>query len=324
MTNRRAPFCAALLGLALALASPPGAARGEEAGALAVFAAGTLAVPFRELDALFERRHPDIPVQPQFGGSVMMAKRIVELGQAADILAVADYNVIPKYLFSGSGKARAEWYVGFARNAITFVYTDCSRYADAISAKNWYEVLARPGVAIGRSDPNTDPSGYQTLQMLSLAEAHYGVPGLAAKILANAPSANMRDTETALLSALQLGQIDYLAIYRSDALQHGLRHLDLPAQIDLSDPTLASAYATGVAQTKNGALHGRPIVYAATIPSGAGHPEWAALYLALLLGPDGQAIMRKNGFGVIAPGYAVGAEKVPPALRPLVAAWPGS
>jgi ABC-type molybdate transport system substrate-binding protein len=29
----------------------------------------------------------------------------------------------------------------------------------------------------------------------------------------------MRDTENELISALQLGQIDYLSIYRSDALQ---------------------------------------------------------------------------------------------------------
>ncbi len=37
----------------------------------------------------------------------------------------------------------------------------------------------------------------------------------------------MRGTETSLISALQLGQIDYLAIYRSDALQHHLKFLEL-------------------------------------------------------------------------------------------------
>ena len=149
-------------------------------------------------------------------------------------MAVADYNVIPKYMFADP--AHAAWYAGFARNAITLVYTDKSKYAGEINAQNWYTVLTRPGVEIGRSNPDTDPSGYQTVQMLNLAEKFYNAPGLEQKILANAPLANMRDTETALISALQLGQIDYLAIYRSDALQHHLKFIDLPAKINLSDP----------------------------------------------------------------------------------------
>ena len=135
--------------------------------------AGTLAGPFHEIDGLFERANPGVTVEPQFGGSVMMAKRITDLHQAADILAVADYSVIPTYFFAKGGKpGLADWYVGFARNAVTFVYGPKSKGAGEIMAQNWYEVLARPGVEIGRSNPDTDPSGYQTLQMLSLAERY--------------------------------------------------------------------------------------------------------------------------------------------------------
>jgi len=204
---------------------------------------------------------------------------------------------------------------GFARNAVTFVYTDKSKYAAEITPANWYQVLARPGVEIGRADPDTDPSGYQTVQMLNLAEKLYKSPGLAAKILANAPRTNMRDTETALISALQLGQIDYLAIYRSDALQHQFHHLDLPAKIDLSDPREAAFYANGVAHTKNGDLRGKPIVYAATIPNNAEQPDLAQAYLQLLLGPEGQEVIAKNGFGAVAPAYAVNMDKAPAPLR---------
>jgi len=96
-------------------------ARAAEPTTLSVFAAGTLAVPFKQVDQLFEKKYPDIAVQPQFGGSVKMARQITDLHQDADILAVADYNVIPKYLFGGDGKtAYADWYVGFVRNAITY------------------------------------------------------------------------------------------------------------------------------------------------------------------------------------------------------------
>ena len=236
-------FSYVMLGFIGALLPATWAAQAAEPTTLTIFAAGTLAVPFRQVDALFEKKYPNVTVQPQFGGSVMMAKQITDLHQDADLLAVADYNVIPKYMFANP--AHADWYVGIARNAITFVYTDKSKYANEINADNWYKVLARQGVEIGRSNPDTDPSGYQTVQMLDLAEKYYKAPGLEQNILANAPLANMRDTETSLISALQLGQIDYLAIYRSDALQHHLKFIDLPAKIDLSDPAEASYYQAG-------------------------------------------------------------------------------
>lgn len=314
---------ASLLALLL-IGALPGVASADSVK-LTVFAAGTLAVPFRALDEAFQKKYAGVEVQPQFGGSVKMAKQITELHQDADILAVADYSVIPKYLFAADGKpGLTTWYVGFARNAITFVYTDKSKYAQEITPKNWYQVLARPGVEIGRSDPDTDPSGYQTVQMLDLASRFYRDPQLSTKILANASPRNMRDTETALISALQIGQIDYLAIYRSDALQHHLKSLDLPAEINLSDPTHAKAYAEGVAHTKNGDLSGKPIVYAVTIPSVAPHADWAQKYIAMLLGPEGRAILASNGFGTFGPAYAVNAGNVPAALHPLIAPWPGS
>jgi molybdate/tungstate transport system substrate-binding protein len=315
----------AAAGLVLASAGAPPAALAAEAATLTLFAAGTLAVPLKELNDIFQRKYPEVTVEAQFGGSVKMAKQITELHEPADLIAVADYAVIPKYLFAANGSpGYATWFAGFARNAVTFIYTDKSKFAGEIGAQNWYQVLARPGVEIGRSDPDTDPSGYQSVQMLSLAEKFYEAPGLAAKILANAPRANMRDTETSLISALQLGQIDYLAIYRSDALQHHFRYLDLPAKIDLSDPRFATFYAEGVAHTKNGDLEGKPIVYAVTITTNAEHAGWAEKYVALLLGPEGQAVMERNGFGRLDPAYAVNPEKMPATLKAMVKPWPGA
>ncbi|HXW42632.1 MAG TPA: extracellular solute-binding protein [Xanthobacteraceae bacterium] len=311
-----------ILGCMSAVVAAVAAAPAAEPTVLTIFAAGTLAVPFRQMNALYERKYPGVTVQAQFGGSVKMAKQITDLHQEADLLAVADYNVIAKYMFGTP--AYAAWYASIARNAITFVYTDKSKYADEVNSDNWYKVLARPGVEIGRSNPDTDPSGYQTVQMLDLAEKYYRAPGLQQSVLANAPLANMRDTETALISALQLGQIDYLAIYRSDALQYHLKFLDLPAAINLSDPAYASAYKAGVAHTKNGDLAGTPIVYAITVINGAKNADAAVKYAALVLGPEGQAVMQGAGFGGFNPAYAVHPEAMPVELRGLVQPWPGS
>lgn len=320
------PLLRTLLGattLAMLASGSPGA-RAADKTVLTVFAAGTLAVPFREIDRAFEKQHPGVEVQPEFGGSVKMVKKITELHQNADLYAAADYSVIPKYLFGAGGAKRyADWYAGFASNAITFVYTDKSKYAREIDGANWYRILAKPGVAIGRSDPDTDPSGYQTVQMLNLANRYYKDPKIEERVLANAPRSNMRDTETSLISALQLGEIDYLAIYRSDALQHHLKFLQLPPKIDLSDPREAAFYKTGVAHTKNGTLTGKPIVYALTIPDNAAHKDLAEAYAAFVLGPEGGRILERHGFGTFATPPAVGRDRMPAALQKLVKAWQG-
>lgn len=289
---------------------------------LTIFAAGTLAAPFHAVDDAFTKAHPGATVQAQFGGSVKMVKQITDLHQTADVVAVADYNVIPKYLFGAAGKpAYTDWYVGFAGNAITFVYTDRSKGASEIGAANWYDVLARPGVEIGRSNPDTDPSGYQTLEMLQLAARYYHRPDLATKILANAPRTNMRDTETELVGALQSGQIDYLAIYRSDARQHGFKALALPDDVNLSDAKDAPEYAKVSVTTANGTLTAKPIVYALTIPRNAQAPQLAQEYVKFLLGPDGRAIMARYGFTAFDRGYAVNAPALPAPLRTLVVPW---
>ena len=295
-------------------------APGGGAVTLTIFGAGTLAGPFRQIDEDFTKQHP-VTIQAQFGGSVKMVKQVTELHQIADVVAVADYSVIPKYLF-GDGAKYTDWYAGFATNAITFIYTPQSKFAAEINGKNWYDLLSRPGVEIGRSNPDTDPSGYQTVQMLELAEKHYNRPGLAAAILANAPKTNMRDTETELIAALESGQIDYLAIYRSDALQHHFKYLDLPPQIDLSDAKYSSFYARGSVQTVNGSLAGKPIVYAVTIPNNAAHGDWALEFVKFLVGSGGQQTIVKNGFGSIMPAYANDLNRVPVDLRPHLRAWP--
>jgi molybdate/tungstate transport system substrate-binding protein len=292
---------------------------------LTIFAAGTLAAPFRQIDDVFMRANPNVKIEAQFGGSVKMVKQVTELHRQADVVAVADYSVIPKYFFaSQSGKSHADWYAGFATNAVTFVYTDRSRSADRINARNWYQLLAQPGVQIGRSNPDTDPSGYQTVQMLQLAERYYRQTGLADKILANAPKTNMRDTETELVAALESGQIDYLAIYRSDARQHKFKYLELPPEIDLGDAKYAGLYAQAVVRTANGELAGKPIVYAVTIPFDAPQPEAAVKYVKFLLGPAGQQIMAANGFGTLTRALASDVERMPADLRSLVLPWPKS
>ena len=204
-----------------------------------MFGAGTLATPFTAEIAAFKKANPGVTVHSQFGASGDMVKNITQLHQPADVLGVADYSLIPKLMFPAS----ATWYLGFVSNQITFAYTSKSKGASQLTPANWYKILAQPGVHIGRSNPAADPSGYQILQMLQLANGYYHDPGLSASVLKNSPDSSVAETETSLLAALQSGQIDYLAIYKSSALESHLKYIALPAQINLSDPAMAAAYA---------------------------------------------------------------------------------
>lgn len=324
-----AGLCAAVLLAACGSGSPgsgssaaSGASGGAPSGTLIVNGAGTLATPWGQIIDAFKRQHPGLTVESKFAGSVTLVRGITQLNQPVDVLGVADSSLIPAQMFGANGTKRfADWSLGFAANQITFAYTDHSKGAGQLTSANWYHVLAEPGVKIGRSNPDSDPSGYQMLQMLALAQNYYHDPNLSSAVLANSPAETLVNTETNLLPALQAGQIDYLAVYRSDALQHHLRYVDLPPQINLADPTMTSTYKTVSVPTKSGPQEGKPIVYGLTIPTDAPNPTAAQALVAFILGPTGQQIMRTNGFTVISPAVATG-QSLPSALSGLTTPAP--
>jgi molybdate/tungstate transport system substrate-binding protein len=293
-------------------------------GTLIVFGAGTLSTPFTAELAAFKKANPGVTIHSQFGASADMIKDITQVGQPDDVLGSADYSLIPK-LMSGTSGPHATWYVGFVSNQITFAYTSHSKGASQLTPSNWYKVLAEPGVHIGRSNPAADPSGYQILQMLQLAQSYYHDSTLSASVLKNSPDSSVAETETSLLAALQSGQIDYLAIYRSDALEQHLKYIALPDQINLSDSALAADYAKVTINAGSlGMLTAKPIIYGLTVPSNAPDAALGQKFIAFVLSPQGQAIMRSNGFVVVSPALASTQAKEPAALRSLTTQWPAS
>ena len=290
-------------------------------GTLIVFGAGTLATPFAAEIAAFKKANPGVTVHSQFSASGDRVKAVTQLHQPDDVLAVADYSLIPKLMFPAS----ATWYLGFVSNAITFAYTSHSKGASGLTAANWYKVLAEPGVHIGRSNPAADPSGYQTLQMLQLANGYYHQPDLSASVLKNSPDSSVAETETSLIAALQSGQIDYLAIYTSTAQEEHLKYIPLPPQINLSDPAMTAEYGkVSINAGSLGTLTAKPIIYGLTIPASAPNAALGEKFISFVLSPQGQAIMRSNGFTVISPALANPQGKVPASIKPLTTQWPSS
>lgn len=60
--------------------------------------------------------------------------------------------------------------------AAVLLASPSSRFASELKNKPWYEVLQEPGIKIGRTDPEFDPNGALTVQLLDRAEQIYKLP----------------------------------------------------------------------------------------------------------------------------------------------------
>jgi molybdate/tungstate transport system substrate-binding protein len=295
-----------------------GQAQTVPAGPLVVFNAGSLAKPFNELLRAFKAKHPGVTTAQENSGSLEAARKLTELGKIPDVIGVADYGVISKILVP----EHAGWFATFARNSMVLIYTDQSVAAAEINAQNWWRVLQRPDVRAGRSDPVLDPNGYRTLMSFQLAEKFYQQPGLAARLERALPPKYIRSKEADLTALVQAGELDYSWSYLSIAKTAGVRHVALPPEIDLSDPRLADWYRQARVRLpgprRGGAdsveFQGEPIVYALTIPRHAPHPGAALAFAHFVLSPEGQAILKENGFLVLAKPVFGGPEPPPQGL----------
>ena len=301
-------WIAGLLALALLLAGPLTALAKQE---VIIFHAGSLTVPLAEVEKRFEAMHPDIDVLREAGGSTKMARMISELGKPADIMASADYKVIDKGLIP----AHADWNILFASNQLVLCYTDQSRYASEISRDNWFDILTRPGVVWGHSDPNLDPCGYRSLMVIKLAEKFHNLPGLYDRLLANRPEANVRPKSVELVSLLKTGNMDYAWEYLSVAKQHALKYVQIDNHINLGDYRFDAFYAQAevkVTGKKPGTWitrTGQSCTYGVTLVKNAPNREGAVLFLEYLLDPaGGLKVLEDMGQPAIAPGQVISDE----------------
>ncbi len=297
--------CCCLRGVSLEAQAP--------SGPLVVFNAGSLAQPFRELLRAFRAQYPDVVPAQENSGSLEAARKLTELDKIPDVLAVADYAVIPTLLVP----RYATWHALFARSEMVLTYTDGATGSRDIDGTNWWQVLLRPGVRTGHSDPALDPAGYRALMVYQLAERHYRQPGLAARLRAAVPVRYVRAKSADLVALLQAGELDYAWEYEAVARQRGLRFVRLPREVNLGDPTLAGSYRHAAVRVPAGQrtdsveFRGEPIVYALTIPLEAPHPATAAAFVRFVLSGEGQGIMRANGFVPLARPVVDGPGKPP-------------
>ncbi len=306
------------------IAMSPVSASAGPAGKLILFHAGSLSVPFAEMEKKFEATHPGVDLLREASGSQQAARKVSDLRKPCDIMASADYEVIDKLLIPDF----ADWNIRFATNQLVLCYTDKSRYSDEINADNWYEILQRKGVVWGHSDPNLDPCGYRSLMVLQLAENYYKIPGLNDRLTENRPRENIRPKSVELISLLQTGNMDYAWEYLSVAVQHGLRYVILPDEINLGNYRYDSLYNRAVVKVtgkKPGTfmnIRGKSCTYGVTLIKNAPNREAAIDFLRYMLDPEGGLkVLKEMGQPPFVPVRVPTAEmesRLPSALRDMV------
>jgi len=290
---------------------------------IVVFHAGSLSVPFAAIEKAFEAKNPQYDVVREAAGSRASARKITDIGKPADVMASAAYKVIDNLLIPKYAKFDAH----FATNEMAIVYTKKSKYADEINSKNWPDIMLRKGVKVGHSNPNVDPCGYRTMLVTKLAGIYYKKPHFFKKLFGYGESYRddeenrnkiiVRPKETDLLGLLEAGAYDYLYIYKSVAVQHGLKYITLPPQVSLKSKKFANFYKQAIFKItgkKPGtwiSKKGSAMVYGITVVQNRAkglprNKDGAVKFVNFVLSPEGQAIMKKNGQGVINPPIITG------------------
>jgi molybdate/tungstate transport system substrate-binding protein len=318
---------------------------------LVVFEAGSLMVPMAQVEKEFETANPDIDVEIQAHGSIQVIRHVTELGEDVDVVAVADYSLIPMLMYrtmTPEGKSFADWYIKPATNQLVLAYAGNSKYAEELNTDNWYQILSRSDVRVGLADPRMDAVGYRTLMVTKLAESYYGVAGIMDQTYGsyfsipieavesngvhlitvpellepNAEKMYLRGASMQLIALLQSGDIDYAFEYKSVVAQQGLKYLELPSEINLGDDKFADNYRKvhvkiDFRRFKSivPEFDGLPIAYGLTIAANSDKKEAAARFLAFILGPDGQRIFNENHHPPLLPSECDNPNALPERLK---------
>ena len=264
---------------------------------ITIFAASSLARPLQQLTAAFQRE-TGVPSLVELGGSIEQSRKLTDLARIPDVLMLVDDEVI-----AALSPAHLDWYVRFGTNRVVVAYTDSSAHADSITLENWYSILSRDDVRVGRADATLAPAGRHAMAVLQRAEGVYGLPYLSERILERSTLRYVRPNAAELAVLLQTGEVDYILEYESVARQYGFRFLSLPTELAL------------------------PVLYGVSVPRQATHAESAVRFVASLLSGDGMEILREAHVNVLRVPVAIGTN-VPPEItevvRTLAAAGPAT
>lgn len=312
---------------------------------IVIYRAGSLTRAFTPLEESFTCQ-TGIKVKDVAMGSVDAGRQITAGGQRADLYAPADFLDID-LLMKPAGYS--DFNIVFARGRMVLAYSERGLAAkklppmtasgsspfqppDSIpkASGKWYDILTMPGITVGGGHPFLDPGAYRGPMIFQLAEAYYKVPNLYNNLLEHAVVPGADPTGTALGRVFDF-QFTYEHTARATAKANpDYRYVDLPDEINLSDPAKDAFYrknavvvipGLGTAKSERTVpIPGNSVAWGITLMKDAPNKEGAIEFLRLLLGPAGVASLKENGPAPISPALVSAEEfgKLPQSLQSLV------
>jgi molybdate/tungstate transport system substrate-binding protein len=301
----------------------PGGVLAQQRPPVSVALAGTLEPAVaRDIGPAFTAA-TGYPVELNRAPSIALANRIVAGELKPDVYISSDANVMD-LLFGPANNDRARWYFTMLRSRTVLLYSPHSRFKDDFEAARtgklpWYVVLQRPDLVLKRPDPTVDSGGYRAIFVLALAEKHYNLPGLKQRIIGIDNNESQYFDRTNGYPLLRDGRIDATLQFITNAIVGGVPYIDLPEEMDQSDPAMAAWYATvSYTNPRGQTFRGTPAFYGVTIPVAAANPAGAEAFVRFLLSEAGLSKLERAGF-LRADVRVVGAEAaVPASLRSLI------
>jgi molybdate/tungstate transport system substrate-binding protein len=278
-----------------------GGSQAQDGGVLRVALAGTMEqVISRQIGPAFTAATGytlDITRQ----SSVLLANRIASGELTPDVYISSDSNVM-ELVMGPANNDRARWYLPVLRSRTVIMHGAQSRFDNDIEAVRagklpWYELMRRPGLVLKRPNPTIDAGGYRAIFVFDLAERLYNLPGLKQRVLGTDDNESQYFDRTKDFPLIRDGSIDAFVTFITNPFVEGLPFLDLPEEVDQSNPSMQDWYATASYTNSRGqTFHGAYAAYAVTIPVAAANPTAAEAFVRLLLSERGMTMFERAGF----------------------------
>ncbi|WP_281759079.1 extracellular solute-binding protein [Alicyclobacillus hesperidum] len=243
-----------------------------------------------------------IDFQGEGAGSAELAHMITAKVANPDVFISASPSVDTNDLMGPSNGNAIRWYLTLASDQLVIAYAPHSRFRSELqaAAQNkipWYKVLATPGLRLGRTDPNLDPKGADTILMMKLAEKLYHQPHLEQTLLGSDENPKQVYPEEDLIAQLTSGQMDAVIAYKHEAIEWHVPYITLPNAINLGDPADAKTYAQVSWQPTHGKpVVGAPILFTITVPERAPHASAAVAFVRYMVDGQGHTMLMRDGF----------------------------
>jgi molybdate/tungstate transport system substrate-binding protein len=181
-------------------------------------------------------------------------------------------------LMGASNGSWVSWYVSFASSNVVLGYNPKSKFASQLKSEPWYKAITTPGLKLGFTDPATDPKGKLVAEALTDTAKSQNMPALTT--IEN-DKGDVFPEET-LVARLQAGQLDAGFFYTAEAV---------PANI----PTVPLTGTTDLKAT-----------YTISTLAGAPNEAGAEAFVAYMLSPAVQTVLKGDGFDLITPQKVTG------------------